>query len=93
MQYTEHQKLKARAEEHSAVCAFVEWINGGGGKNIRLRKRGLHSSLHHVYYVPLDESDIRKMIADYFDIDPDKFDAEQDHILAGLGEALDARHG
>lgn len=87
--YPEHEKLKAIADKSQVVGEFVEWL---GSKGIHLADYpacltgGDHA--HHecrrserLYTI---DTPIRKLLAEFFDIDQDKIDAEKDAMLEQL---------
>jgi benzoyl-CoA reductase/2-hydroxyglutaryl-CoA dehydratase subunit BcrC/BadD/HgdB len=81
MEYPEHEKLKARKEEHQAICEFLSFLEENG-----------HSIIHYEpgcvddeYNRPIEiRSNLQDLIADFFEINQQKFAEEKDQMIKRL---------
>lgn len=76
--YPEHQKLKAIQGKSQSICEFVEWLSE---KNIQLAV--LEESGD--YSPPV--RNLTSLVAEFFDIDMKKIDAEKDAMIEEIRRA------
>lgn len=77
--YPEHEKLKALGGKNDVVGRFIEWLRESGYEICALSKDGRD-------FEPLHRS-TEQLLADHFDIDVKKLNAEKDAMLASLRKA------
>jgi len=86
--YPEHEKLKALGGKNDVVGRFIEWLRECGYEICTLsddqprtyRERGL------AVFVPVHKS-TEQLLAEHFEIDTKKLNAEKDAMLASLRKA------
>lgn len=77
MEYTEHEKLKLVADQSQKCGEFIEWL---ATKDMCLGRWPINSDrLMPASY------DINALLAEFFEIDQVKLEAEKQHMLANLG--------
>jgi hypothetical protein len=71
--YPEHEKLKAIVDKSQAIGEFIEWLG----------YQGIHLAEYHKNGEWLQRTNmpIRNLLAEFFDIDQKKIDAEKDAML------------
>jgi hypothetical protein len=79
--YPEHDKLRAISDQSQACYDFLEWLEDLHGARLCHVPPGMHST-----YFPLNFS-MRKLLADFFDIDQDRLEAERRAMLDELRAA------
>lgn len=88
-QYPEHQKLQAVREKSQAIGEFLEWLLSI--KGFRLAKwmkvpdeSEFASETDEVDALVQQSIDVNKLLAEYYDIDLDKLEAEKMAMLEDL---------
>lgn len=93
MNYPEHEKLKALEGDNQTCGLFLEWLLD----KYTLSKPHSHSKqcydeddldcgLHDAEIVPISIS-VQKILAEYFEIDLKKLDAEKEQMLKEIRDA------
>lgn len=78
-EYPEHEKLKAIADKSQAIGDFLEWATQTHGLWLA---EPVPNSLHG-YFAPTGKRTVG-LLAEFFDIDEDKIEAEKRAMLAAL---------
>jgi hypothetical protein len=79
MTYPEHEKLKALGDSNQIVGDFIEWLSEQGYEICRWNDSGTHCLPVHLHR--------DQMLADFFEIDRDKLEAEKRQMLDALRAA------
>lgn len=81
-QYPEHHKLGAISDKSQAIYDFLEWVRGEHG--LLLASYATSSSpLEQGRLFPSQHS-VRRLLAEFFEIDEEKIEQEKRAMLEGL---------
>jgi len=81
MEYTEHEKLKAVADQSQAIGEFVDWLSW---------EKGIHLAEWEDTEAPRmypTSVGIVRLLEEFFDIDGDRLEDEKRHMITQLQEA------
>lgn len=78
-QYPEHAKLRAVRSEHASISEFFEWLESNGYEVCKPSK-----TQNNLTAVKYDSFRPDKIIAEFFDIDAKKLEAEKQAMIASL---------
>lgn len=79
--WPEHTKLKAISDKSQAIGEFVEWLEGKGIHLAEYEQE--YRGDHRMFTI---QTPITKLLAEFFDIDQDKIEAEKQAMLDAMRE-------
>jgi hypothetical protein len=79
-EYPEHDKLSAIKDKSQAIYEFLSWVDEKHG--VMLADDG-HGQMYPVYY-GVDNATVKEWLAEFFEIDLDKIEAEKNFMIDQL---------